>query len=55
MRTDRPFCHQHCELVTVPIFPGDLLPFAAVITGDPMWEKGKSEAETSQSLNERSR
>ena len=41
MRPTGPFCHQHCELVNVPIFPGDLLPFAAVIAGAPMWEKGR--------------
>ena len=41
MRPPGPFRHQQCELANVPIFPGDLLPFAAVITGDPMWEKGR--------------
>jgi len=43
MRPTGPFCHQQCEFVTVPIFPGDLLPFAAVIPGAPMWEGSKSE------------
>src|SRR6266849_2463950 len=41
MRPTGPFCHQQCELVNVPIFPGDLLPFVAVIAGAPMWEKGR--------------
>ena len=41
MQPTGPFCHQQFELVNVPIFPGDLLPFAAVIAGAPMWEKGR--------------
>ena len=42
MRPIGPFCHQQCELVNVPIFPGDLLPFAAVIVGAPIWEEARA-------------
>src|SRR6266852_9835844 len=42
MRPTGPFCHQQCELVNVPIFPGDLLPFAAVIGGAPIWEEARA-------------
>src|SRR5260370_28269262 len=41
MRPTGPFCHRQVELVNVPIFPGDVLPFVAVISGAPMWEKGR--------------
>jgi len=42
MRPNGPFCHQQCELVNVPIFPGDLLPFAVVIAGPPISEKARA-------------
>ena len=42
MRPPGPFCHQHCELANVPIFPGDLLPFTVVIAGPPISEKARA-------------
>jgi hypothetical protein len=41
MRPNGPFCHQQCELANVPVFLGDLLPFAVVIAGTRIWEKAR--------------